>query len=457
MSVRHPSQNILLTAPIPRLFLMQAMPMALVMLMSGLLNIVDAIFLGQFVGADALAAVSIVFPALMLTIALSSLVSGGMSSLFARYRGAGAHDKAAMVFGQAHSLSLVIALMLIAAFFAFGDAALDRLNGGRPAVAGPAYAYLMIIVCGTPVQFVLGLHADAWRNEGRTGLVALASVGVTAANIVLNYLLIVRLGLGVAGSAWGTVLAQAVGLAVLVGLRLHAPGSTRWAARRQYATAADWRSILTLGAPLSLSFIGVALVSTTVIATLQMTGNTGFAVDVAAYGIVTRVLSFTFLPLMAISLTTQSIVGNNFGAGLRARSNGVLRFAIGTAFFYCLAVEAAMFGAHRIIGHAFTDDLMIVARAGMILRVMTSLYIVTGPVLVLALYFQAIGQPGRTALLTLVKPFLLSPALVVAVGVAFGTGSLWFAFPATDATVAVLAILIAFASLKRRSAEASPG
>ena len=73
MSSEHASQNRFLTAPIGRLFVTNALPMMVMMLMSGMLSVVDAAFLGHFVGPDALAAVSLVFPILMVTIAFSTL------------------------------------------------------------------------------------------------------------------------------------------------------------------------------------------------------------------------------------------------------------------------------------------------------------------------------------------------------------------------------------------------
>lgn len=120
MSFRHSPDNRFLIAPIGRTFLANAFPMMLVMTMNGLLNVVDATFLGHFVGTNALAAVSIVFPAFMITVALSTLVSGGMSSLLARHLGADARDQAAAVFTRAHGLALCISLTLIVIFLVGG-------------------------------------------------------------------------------------------------------------------------------------------------------------------------------------------------------------------------------------------------------------------------------------------------------------------------------------------------
>ncbi|MFC6672302.1 MATE family efflux transporter [Marinobacterium aestuariivivens] len=453
MSSRHSPDNRFLIAPTGRLFFANALPMMLVMTMNGLLNVVDATFLGYFVGTNALAAVSIVFPVFMITVALSTLVSGGMSSLLARHLGADARDQAAAVFARAHGLALCTSLTLIAIFLVGGRAGVGYLADGQNGITEMAHTYLSIMIYATPVQFLLGLHADTWRNEGRAGLMALMSVGVTLANIALNYVLIVILELGVAGSAWGTVLAQGLGLGLLIGLRLrggsgllplNSLGKCRW--------TGGWRPILALGAPLSLSFIGIAFVSATLIATLKLTAEAGYADTIAAYGIVTRIFSFTFLPLMAIALATQSIAGNNVGAGLYLRSDAVLRLALGTALLYCIAVEIILLGSSHHIGAGFVRNQVVVAQVGAILRPMVYFYLFVGPLLVLALYFQAVGQPGRAAALTLAKPLLLCPVLIVALGFINGAEAIWFAFPIADGLVASLAIVIVIASLKRHRA-----
>jgi putative MATE family efflux protein len=306
--------------PIWWLFVANALPMMVMMLMSGMLAVVDAAFLGHFVGPDALAAVSLVFPILMVTIALSTLVSGGMSSLLARQLGAEQRNDAMAVFAQAHGLALFLSMLMIAAFSTIAGFVIGQLSGGEADIAHMAYTYLAIMIFASPLQLLLGVHADAWRNEGHAGLIALMSAGVTLANIALNYVLIVPLDMGVAGSALGTAIAQGAGLALLVGLRWRGGGILRISGLWKSRWIGGWRPILALGAPVSLSFIGIALVSATVITTLRLTAGAGYVESVAAYGIVTRILSFTFLPLLAIAMASQTIVGHNVGAKLYQRS-----------------------------------------------------------------------------------------------------------------------------------------
>jgi hypothetical protein len=167
MSLDGSHENQFLSAPIGRLFGLNALPMAFVMSMGGLLNLADAAFLGRFAGASALTAISLSFPIVMVTIALSTLVSGGMSSLYARQLGAGGRDAAGASFARAHGLSLIVAFTLLVAFLTMGRAVLRAVFGGETEIAGMAETYLVILITGAPVQFLLGLHADALRNEGR--------------------------------------------------------------------------------------------------------------------------------------------------------------------------------------------------------------------------------------------------------------------------------------------------
>jgi putative MATE family efflux protein len=448
MSSRPSPGNRFLHQPPGKVFAANALPMMLIMLMNGLLNIIDAAFLGHFVGTDAMTAIGLVFPAVMVLTALSTLVSGGMSSLLARQLGAGDTEGAGQTAARAHGLALAIAVIVMLIFLCGGRAVAERLSASDPAIAGMAFTYMAITVFAAPVQFALSLHADIWRNEGRAGLVALLSVGVTLANIGLNYVLIGEMGFGVAGSAWGTVLAQAFGLFLLLWLRARGQGTVPLMALRRWRWTGGWAAITGLGAPLSLSFIGIALVSSCVILALRLTAGAGYADTIAAYGIVTRVLGFAFLPNMAFALALQSTAGNNWGAGRFDRTQTFLKIAMVTALIYSACVEALFLTAGHAIGAAFIGDPQVIDQVAGILRPMGLFYLFTGPVLSLALYFQAIGQPQKAGLLTLSKSFLLLPALIAAFTAVKGAQAIWFAFPVSDGLALAMAIALAIPVLK---------
>lgn len=458
MSARHAGQQVnpFLTAPVGRLFLSNAVPMAVVMSMGGILNVIDGIFVGHFIGSDSLAAVSLTFPVAMVLSALTTLAGGGMSSLMARQLGAGNRAAAGHIFAQAHGLVLAISAGLVALWALVGPPLVDSMAAGNPRVDGLAQEYLRIMILGAPVQLLLGVHADALRNEGRAGLIALLSVLVNLFNIGANWLGIVVLGLGISGSALGTVAAQALGLALVVVTRGRDKGLLPLSVLRRQSWRGAWSQIIRLGLPLCLSLIGIAVVTSIVILSLRLSAGTEYDAVVAAYGVVTRLLGFAFLPQMAIALATQSIIGNNAGAGRNDRALAVLRLAMGTAFLWSLTVVLIGCFAGTALGQCFSDDPAVIAAVATILRKMMLLYAWSGPILVLALYFQALGQPGRTALLTLVKPWLLTPLLILTLSASFGVSGIWLAFPIADMIILGLALLIGPTVLRAAGTAAAP-
>lgn len=444
MSVRRASndfENPFLTRPVGRLFLANALPMAVVLSMGGVLNLVDGIFVGRLVGARALAAISLGFPVVMVLTALATLAGGGMASLLARRLGAGQRDAAGAVFASAHGLILAMSLCLIALSALLGPALLSSLASGDTALAREAGHYLWILILGSPVQLALGLHADALRNEGRAATIAGLSVVVNLLNIGANWLAIAVFGLGLAGSALGTVAAQAVGLALLLAVRLRDPALLPLRDLARFGWLRGWRPILALGLPLSLSFIGMALVATVTILAIGSHPERA-AAGIAAYGVATRLLGFAFLPQMALALTLQSIAGHNTGAGRHDRAGLALKIALAAGFLWCLAVSLTCGLAGAPLAALFTTDPQVAEVTARILRPMTALYAVTGPILVCAMYFQALGQPGRTALLTLLKPWILTPVLVPALNALYGDAGIWLAFPVADACMLLLALAL---------------
>lgn len=290
MSARHAIQqaNPFLTAPIGRLFMSNALPMMVVMLMGGILNVADGIFVGHYIGSDALAAVSLAFPMAMVLSALTILAGGGMSSLIARHLGAGDRIAAGRVFAETHGLVLVISVALVILWEIVGTGLINSMAAGNSKVAELAQDYLRIIILGAPVQLMLGVHADALRNEGRAAQIAILSVLVNLFNIGANWLGIVVLGLGISGSALGTIIAQVLGLMLVIGVRRHSKRLLPLSVLRTHSWFGTWSQIILLGLPLCLSFIGIAVVASVVLLSLRLNAGKEYETVVAAYGIVTR-------------------------------------------------------------------------------------------------------------------------------------------------------------------------
>ena len=270
---------------------------------------------------------------------------------------------------------------------------------------------------------------------------AALSVLVNLLNIGANWLGIVVLGLGIAGSALGTVAAQVLGLALALGLRARGKELSPLGVLLEESWVANWLRIITLGLPLCLSFLGIALVASMTMLALRYHAA-DYSRLIAAYGGVTRLLSLAFLPQLAIALALQGVAGQNAGAGRDDRALAALRLAMTAAFMWCSVVALTGLFAGEVVGGWFSSDPQVALAIAVILRPMLALYVCAGPILALAMYLQALGQPGRTAALTLVKPWVLMPTLILGLSAVHGVNGIWLAYPMADGVVLLIAVII---------------
>jgi len=426
-----------------------AFPIIFVMGMSGLLTVVDAIFLGIYVGSKALASVTLIFPIYMLITALATLVSSGMSSLLARNLGAGNLNATKTVFAGAHGLALTTSAILILFFAIFGKAIVTNLAGQDLNLIGMGLTYLQITVLFTPLFFILSVNSDALRNEGHVGIMAAASLFVSIANIAFNYVFIAILNMGVAGSAFGTSLAQLVALIIIFAFRRSGSTLLRPTILLHYPLNRHWRQILMLGAPQSLTFTGVALGSLAIITSLQLIGSANYSDTVSAYGIVSRVTTFAVLPIIGLSFAMQTITGNNYGAGVYNRSDKSLKIALLAALVYCSTVQIIMMTFSTTIAAMFIDDVKVVSEVERILPVIVTAFILMGPLFMISAYFQAIGDATKATILSLAKAYVFSIPLTFLLPMYFGESGIWYSAPISEVLLLTTTILVLLFSARR--------
>lgn len=437
-----PENNIYLEGPLPALFAKTAAPIIVVMGVNGLFTVVDAYFLGAYVGADALTAVTLMFPLYMLLVALSTLVSNGFASVFARLIGGGDRHMAGTVFAQAVQLALVVCAVLIALFLISGDALSLMAANGDTALAGMGYTYISILILCSPLVFMLSISIAALRSEGL--LTAMAAITLMSAllNIAFDYLLIVEFGAGVSGSAWGTVLAQACAMSAVL---VHRSRSGRDSGPRHGLLGAGWNhwgELLALGAPSSLGYIGLSLSAGLTLYCLQLWAGETYAATAGAFGIITRLITFSFLPLLGLSMAFQTIAGNNYGAKLAARSDSSIVLAMVLAVVYCGSVELTFLITRADIGFIFVDDNVIAGEIARILPYTVITMIVFGPMMMIGSYFQAIGDAPRAALLGLSRTYLFALPLTFLLPFRFGEPGIWYAGVVAELLVLATTVVV---------------
>ncbi|MGV8953959.1 MAG: MATE family efflux transporter [Cypionkella sp.] len=420
-------------------FFRTSAPIILVTMISGLLTVIDAMLLGAFVGADALSAVTLVFPMSMLLVALSTMVGIGMASILGRRLGAQDIAGASNTLASAQGLALAVAGLAMLAFFGLGGHLVNLLAGGNAHLAEMGWRFLAISFATAPAGFLLSVQSDALRMEGRVGFMAMAGVLVTLANIGFNALLIGVFDFGVAGSAWGTALAQVLGLVVVVIYRRRGRARLPMTGLRYDR---QWREILALGVPRSLNFIGISLGSAATLFALHRLDLPQPDMTIAAYGVVMRLSTFTFLPLMGMSLALQAIVGNAIGAGHGERAKQTLYFALGVSMAYGLLVQVLMMGGRNVLGGLFVADAGIGLEVARIIPLSLAAYFAFGPVMMAASYAQALGKVRPAALLSLGRTYLFAIPLTLVLPPVLGESGVWVVAPIADILMLMLTGLI---------------
>jgi putative MATE family efflux protein len=451
MSVQQAAENNkYLTEPIANLFLTTAVPIVLIMMVNGLFNLVDAYFLGIFVGATALTAVTIMFPVQMLIYSLTTMIANGFASIVARRLGADDRHGAAQSFAVAIILGVGLSVVLMLVFLLFGKSLVNWVADNDPELSQMAWTYMSIMMFTSPLIFVLSIQFDALRSEGKMGFMTLVSLGVTLLNILFNYIFIVMMQWGVAGSAWGTVAAQLVSLSIIMTYRLRGFSKLGFALPSWAEFQKLTRENLALGAPLSLNYLSISLVAGSVVAMVKLYGGDNYAVTVGAYGIVTRLMTFAFMPLLGISMAFQSIAGNNFGGRQNLRVNSATKAALLIAFVYCVIIEVTFISFSGGLAAIFVQDSAMIAETARILPYLMIMYFTAGPATVLAGFFQAIGDAKRSAILSLSRNYLIGIPLLYMIPRIWGEQGIWLASPIGDCIMICLTIGVLWVAQKRK-------
>ncbi|NKQ83980.1 MATE family efflux transporter [Rhizobium ruizarguesonis] len=439
--------NAFLTGWLPGVFIRTAAPIVAITTVNGLFTVVDAYFLGAYVGPDALSAVSLIFPGLMLLIALQSLVSNGMASILARRLGAGNRDGARRVFAGAHALALAVILVLNLVYWAIGRQIIDAGAAGNATVAHGAMLFMGAMIACAPVSFFLSLHLDGLRCEGKIGFMTLVTLSASLLNILANWLFMAVMHWGVLGSAAGSIASQFVCLAAVLAYRWRRPAALR---PSRGLALAEWRGIVAFGAPMSLGFIGISLASAAILINISLWSTHDYVATVAAYGIITRIMTFTYLPLLGLSIALQTVAGNNHGAGLGLRVGRSLQIAMLAALVYCTLVEITVELLAGRLGAVFVADPAIIAEVRRILTWTIGAYFLFGQMLILSSYFQSIGDAPRAAIFGLSRPYLLTLPLTFLLPFVFGEQGIWMVPVFAEAGMFILAFLVLSQNAKRR-------
>lgn len=386
-----------------------AWPIAVSSISYSVMTLVDTLFVGHL-GADALAGTG-----LGGTIAFTILCFGfgtvrGVKTLIAQALGAGRRDTYGPALGAASITALVLGVAAVGVGLAVAQL-LPLIAGGAAGVA--AQTYLGIRILGAPLAMLQAALRETRYGIGDSHSPMRATVTANLGNIALNWLLVVVLGLGVAGSAWATVAAHAIEAGLLIVVQLREGADVR---------GTRWRHIvelLRIGVPTGLQFIlevGSFALLAAIIAGLGST-------QMAAHQIALQVIHFSFLPAFAVSEAACVLAGNAVGAGRYNLVRVVARKAMLVSALYMGLGSLVLVTLAPRIASGFTPDVEVRSVATSLLYVAVVFQVFDAANMVARGVLRGTGDVRVPAVICVLTSWALTPPLTWFLGSYLGLGA----------------------------------
>ena len=422
------------TQPIGKLLIKQAVPASIGILVMSLNILVDTIFVGNWIGSTAIAAINVVLPVSFFIAALGMSIGIGGSSIISRALGGDKTEKALKTFGNQITLTLLFTVTLVVFGLYYVDDIIPAF-GGKGAIFEPAKIYYTIVLYGVPFLALCMMGNTVIRAEGKPKFAMYAMMIPSVGNLILDYIFINVLDYGMEGAAWATTASYLLCFGFIFWFFL----SKNSELKIKFSHFGLQKSIVSeIG---SLGFVTLArqaVVSITYLFMNNILYDLGGESSVTAYAIVGRMLMFALFPVFGITQGFLPIAGFNYGAKKYTR----VRQTINTAIKYAVILATIIFILLMIFPEAitrlFTNDAEVMQKTPSAMRWVFAATPIIAVQLIGAAYFQAIGKAIPALLLTLTRQGFFFIPLILILPMYYGELGVWMSFPISD----ILATLV---------------
>ncbi len=441
----------LINGSIVKTMLSLSIPAILGMVVIGLYNFMDAVFVGRMVGPEAMTAVKVSYPFTLLNSGISTLIGTGSASVLSRAIGRKDKETIDQIMGNLIALVVIFSVAVMAAGLLFTSPLL-ALSGAKGSVLVEATRYLKIVFAGSLFVNFAQASNMVMRGEGKLKQAMLIMGTGAILNIVLDPALIILFGRenGILGAAVATVTAQL--FQAILALMYFVRKSDTVKINRIRIVAPVAKPVLGVGVSAMLMQVMTMLQQTVMYNTAERFGGGEWQ---TILGAALSLQAFSFIPLWGVSQGYQPAIGTNYGAQKfdRVRS-------FNKAFMIAATLLAAVFyipimAAPEFMLSMFITDASIVAMGAPMLRVLFTSYITYGVLILAITFFQAIGKGGNAAILTLLRQIVLFLPLVLSLPYVFAHSveGVFYAQLITDMIVLCIGAVLMARSLKQMQNE----
>jgi len=438
--------NELSEANIGRLMLKFFIPAFIGVFVNALYNIVDRIFIGQGVSAEALSGVSVIFPVMLIMMGFGMLIGIGTGVLVSINLGRKDFKRAEKILGTGFFL-IIIASILMTAFILLIKDPILKSFGADKETYNYARDYLQIIAGGTIFMMVGFSLNNVIRSEGNARLAMISMLISAGTNLILDPVFIFWFGWGVKGAALATVISMMI-LAVWV--ILHFRSSRSVLKLRKENIRIDFtimKEIVAIGmAPFSMQVAGSFVQGLLNKKLIFYGGN----LAAGALGIINSIATLVIMSVVAINMASQPIIGFNHGAQASERVKETLRISLIAASIVSVVAFLIVQSIPGLLIKLFNHDNEVLynitvtgLRTALLALPLVGFQVVSGH------FFQAIGKSKVAALLTLLRQVIVLIPLLYILPSLYSLRGIWIAFPIADVISALIVSLFLAREWKR--------
>ena len=428
---------------IPKLLRKLSIPAAMGMMVNALYNFVDTVFLGRFVGTNAIGALAISFPIQMIIMGFGTMIGIGAASAASRALGAKETEKADNIVGNAFLAVVVIGLLLVTLGRQFLTPILN-LFGATETLLPMAYDYMNIIFLGSIFLTISMVSNNIIRAEGNAKTAMYSMMIGTSFNIIMDPIFIKVLGMGIKGAALATVLGQVLGFLYVANYFYRGKSNFKIMPHHLKPNFEYLKEIFTVGFPTFMRQIAGSLLAIVMNNSLAFYGGD---LAISVYGVINRVLMFILMPMFGIVQGFQPIASFNYGAKNFKRVIETVKistkYLIVYSTFGFLIIQIFPNSIMRI----FNNDADLIIMGSKAIRFITILIPLIGVQIIAASLFQALGKAKPALIISMSRQtlFLIPLVLIMPKINNFGLIGIFAAFPIAD----FMAIVLSFILLKK--------
>ena len=450
MNGKQDTRSNLLNGNVFRTMLSLSVPAILGMVVIGLYNFMDAVFVGRMVGPEAMTAVKVSYPFTLLNSGVATLIGTGSASVLSRAVGRKDQGTVNQIMGNLIALIVLLSVIITAVGEIFTTGLLS-LSGAKGEILTQAEKYLKVVYIGSLfVNFAQSANM-VMRGEGKLKI----AMGIMAAGALLNIALdpllisLIGKGNGILGAAWATVIAQVLQAVFTLWYFRKKSDNVRIHKIKIHGNLVG--PVLGVGVSAMLMQVMTMVQQTIMYNTVERWGGGSWQ---TILGACLSLQSFAFIPLWGISQGFQPAIGTNYGAKQYDRVRAFTKVFMIAATVLALVFYLPIMLAPKGMLSMFITDAEICAQGAPMLRVLFSTYICYGVLILAITFFQAIGKASAASVMALLRQVLLFLPLVVLLPTVFAVPvqGVFYAQVFTDLVVLLIGIILlikAFGNIRK--------